>query len=84
MNNNLCLVVSHSHKCGGGSGKENKKILFNDEDEYKEDVPTKVKVISPHIQGGGSGFGQKPDPKLCTASKGRFLKIYRINILDHF
>jgi len=44
LHGNILSVVSQSHKCGGGWGKENKKILFNDEDEYTEDVSTKVKV----------------------------------------
>ena len=27
-------------------------------------------------QGRGSGFGQKPDPGLCTSNEERFLKVY--------
>ena len=38
------------------------------------------------MQGRGSGFGfkKKPDPGLCTSNEGRFLKFYKINILDNF
>ena len=35
-------------------------------------------------QGWGSGFGQKPDPGLCTSNEGRFLKVYWMNMLDNF
>ena len=27
---------------------------------------------------------KKPDPGLCSSNEGRFLKVYRINILDNF
>ena len=35
-------------------------------------------------RGSGSSFGPKtnPDPDLCSSEEGRFLKFYRMNILD--
>ena len=38
-------------------------------------MPLKTRVSDPVL-------GQKPDPRLCTANEGRFLKLYRINTLD--
>ena len=40
--------------------------------------------VSTVNQGWGSGVDQKPDPGLCTSNKGRFLKVYWMNILDNF
>ena len=35
-------------------------------------------------QGWGSGFGQKPDPGLCTSNGGRLFKVSWMNIFDNF
>ena len=34
-------------------------------------------------QGGGSSFGLKPGSGALSSNEGRFLKVYRLNILDN-
>ena len=47
--------------------------------KFKKPIKSRKKY-----QGWGSGFGQKPDPGLCTSKEGRFLKVLKPNILDNF
>ena len=45
---------------------------------------TSVSIPGKLNQGCGSGFGRIPDPGLCTPNERRYIKYYKVNILDNY